>query len=75
MKVWIGFMWLRVGTIGGYELRGSLKGGEYLDHLTDYLASQEELCSQELVWSGLVVILLHPEQNISDLQEMEVTEK
>jgi hypothetical protein len=31
------------------ELSGSIKGGEFLDWLSDLLASQEGLCSMELV--------------------------
>jgi hypothetical protein len=39
-KVWIGFIWLRIGTNGGCcengnEPSGSIKGGEFLDYLSD----------------------------------------
>jgi hypothetical protein len=30
--VWTGYMWLRIGTSGGL----SVKGGEFLDCLSDY---------------------------------------
>jgi len=33
----------------GNEISGSIKGGEFLDWLIDYLASQERLCIIELV--------------------------
>jgi hypothetical protein len=33
----------------GNETSGFIKGGEFLDYLSDYLASQEGLCSMELV--------------------------
>jgi hypothetical protein len=32
-KVWIGFIWLRIGTGGG--LSGCIKGGEFLKQLSD----------------------------------------
>jgi hypothetical protein len=41
ISVWTGFIWLRIETNGGlfctkYELSGSITGGEFLGHLTDY---------------------------------------
>jgi hypothetical protein len=36
-KVWSGFIWLGIGTREhGNKLSGSIKGGKYLNYLSDY---------------------------------------
>jgi hypothetical protein len=56
--MWIGFIVLRIGQVAGSCEHGnepscSIKFGEFLDYLSVLSASQEGLCSMELVSSVL----------------------
>jgi hypothetical protein len=57
---WTGLIWLRIGTGGSYECgnepSGSTKCGEFLD----LLASQEVLCSMELVEIIIIITYVNP---------------
>jgi hypothetical protein len=52
--MWIGFIWLWTGTVGGFcelgrEPSGSIKGGNFLDYFSVLLAYHEGLSSMEFV--------------------------
>jgi hypothetical protein len=46
--MWIGFIWLRMGTVvcsceHGIEVQGFIKGEEFLDYLGDYLLKKDSV--------------------------------
>jgi hypothetical protein len=54
MRVWNGFVWIRLSLVAGSCEHGNepqdfIKDGKFLDHLSDLSASREILCSVELV--------------------------
>jgi hypothetical protein len=70
--VWIGFIWLRIGTVdGSYKLgngpSGSITGAEFLDQLSDYqfLKKDSTPWSQSVRYSKVPVLSggrpLHPQ--------------
>jgi hypothetical protein len=52
---WTGFIWLRIGTLGGNELLGWIKFGDYLPDCL--FASQEGLCFVEVFLITLQLIV------------------